>query len=111
MKNRVLFVLLFTCMFSCNNIKVENNSLVDDTATKIDDDEKLLSSIITINNIVPLETNDSSLLGNISKIVKNDETYYIKAKGQPLMTFSETGKFNRTIGNLGMAPYFIVLRS
>ena len=92
-------------MFSCNNIKVENNSLVDDTATKIDDDEKLLSSIITINNIVPLETNDSSLLGNISKIVKNDETYYIKAKGQPLMTFSETGKFNRTIGNLGMAPY------
>ena len=75
MKNRVLFVLLFTCMFSCNNIKVENNSLVDDTATKIDDDEKLLSSIITINNIVPLETNDSSLLGNISKIVKNDETY------------------------------------
>ena len=105
MKNRVLFVLLFTCMFSCNNIKVENNSLVDDTATKIDDDEKLLSSIITINNIVPLETNDSSLLGNISKIVKNDETYYIKAKGQPLMTFSETGKFNRTIGNLGMAPY------
>lgn len=91
-------------MFSCKNIKVENDSLVDDRTIIIDENERELSSIINVKNIISLETNDSCLIGNISKIIRKNDCFYIKSKGRPLMRFTGTGKYYGAIGKLGVAP-------
>lgn len=53
-------------------------------------------------NYIPLETTDSSLIGNRPYIRKFRNTLLVASEKQPIMMFSiENGKFIKTIGNIG----------
>ena len=53
---------------------------------------------------LPLETNDSSLLGNIQRIVYKNDRYFIDNRSQ-ISIFNDEGIFVRTINKLGIGPY------
>ena len=53
---------------------------------------------------LPLETNDSSLLGNIKRIVYKNGRYFISNRSQ-ISIFNDKGHFVRTINKLGNGPY------
>jgi len=55
--------------------------------------------------IIPLETTDSSLLGDIYGIAFYNNHYYIgDSRGNYLFCFDEKGKFVRKIGKVGQGP-------
>ena len=98
-------------VMSCTNTETEFTSIVDDKSIKIEEDKTLMSSVVKIDNIIPLETTDSCLIGQIDKIVKKNGNIYVKSTNKSLFSFSETGKFLCSIGNLGIGPeeYSIIL--
>ena len=53
---------------------------------------------------LPLETNDSSLLGNIKRIVYKNDRYFIDNRNR-ISIFNDEGIFIRTIDKLGIGPY------
>lgn len=100
----IYYFLLLLCIVSCKKADNKSIALVDDIDVDIEDRKTLMSSFIELNNVVPLETTDSSLLGSIEKIIKFDGDFYIKSKNRPLDVFSGTGKFKKKIGSLGVGP-------
>lgn len=55
--------------------------------------------------IIPLETNDSSVLGRNSHIVYADEENFIICADMRIFRFSSDGKFLNTIGSRGNGPF------
>lgn len=99
--NILVLILIF---ISCDKTPSTINSIVDDTNIEVKSSELSLSSIVKIKKIIPLETNSASLLGNIEKIMKRNNKYYIKSKNRSLAIFDLTGKYVNSIGSLGVGP-------
>jgi hypothetical protein len=70
------------------------------------------SEIISLEDIVdsvkytPLETSNDCLIGEINKIIYNDNQYYIldRTKTKTLFCFDSQGRFIRKFGNPGQGP-------
>lgn len=63
------------------------------------------SRLFKLKSIVPLQTNDKSLIGRITKVIATDEYYFVfDRKNQKLLQFSKSGKFYRQIGQRGKGP-------
>ena len=110
MKDLYFLMFIFFAV-SCARDKTEVISIVDDKFVEISQDKSLMSSIIQITNIIPLETNDSCLIGQIEKVVKKNGNIYVKSTNKPLLSFSETGKYLAKIGSFGLGPeeYSVIL--
>lgn len=105
MRNYVGIMSLLLLGTSCwDNRQTMESVLIDDKDIVAIEEQTLLSSILEVENVVPLETNDSSLLGNIKKVVKEGSDIYISSYTRPLMRFSEAGAFENSIGKVGIAP-------
>lgn len=64
-----------------------------------------LSEICEDIQIIPLETKDSCLVGECSKVTVTDEFIYIlDSKSNQLHCFDRKGRFVRNIGSVGRAP-------
>lgn len=109
MKNRniqslILLSILF--LMSCEESKQTNmsNHLVD--TSKITNIEgKPLSSLLEHFDIIPLETSDNCLIGEIYTVKKRNGRYYIQHTNQRrLDVFDENGKHLSTIGGVGNGP-------
>lgn len=74
--------------------------------SKITDDTFKLSDIASSFSIIPLETNDSCLIGEISKLEFFNENIFVldKTYSARLFVFSKNGKFLYDIGKRGTAP-------
>ena len=74
--------------------------------SKITDDTFKLSDIASSFSIIPLETNDSCLIGEISKLEFFNENIFVldKIYSARLFVFSKNGKFLYDIGKRGTAP-------
>jgi len=99
----VLFVLLLL-IISCKSNESRLNC--DLTHIEVNVEAKQycpLDRYFKIKNIVLLETCDSSLMGNISKLqVKSNKFYFLS--GKSLFIFKETGEFLWKISNEGRGP-------
>lgn len=93
-----------TTLFGCNKNEIQENHIIDTQATKIHKTDIRLSEIISVKNIVPLETTDKSLIGIIDKLVKVNHRYFIKSSGARILCFDENGKYMNEIGNIGSGP-------
>lgn len=64
------------------------------------------SDIITDYNVIPLETTNESLIGNIDKIVFHDNQFFIldQFKVRTIFVFSSTGKFMWKLSKFGKGP-------
>lgn len=102
-KISVCLTIIFITFTSCREDSRKNSQgFIISDVSKIQENEVNLSSLIEVKNIVPLETNDSSLIGgNIRKILKHGHLFYVSFDRTTLLCFSEDGTFVRRIGTLG----------
>jgi hypothetical protein len=106
----IYFITLFLSLFviiSCNN---------RDTASRRDSTVKYIKALNgetdTPENplrfedvvIVPLETNDDILIGNISNVIVTDTLIFISDWNDKLFVFGKDGKFKNMIGTKGRGP-------
>lgn len=63
-----------------------------------------LSSILSRYRLIPLQTSDSSLVGAVVKVVKNDGRYYISDRSDQLSVFDAQGRFLGRIAGRGAGP-------
>lgn len=101
-----LFIILLIC--SCTNSKSDKNDNINSILIKDSDLNKKykLSEIIDSVLLIPLETNDSCLIGNISKILMVGDTICIlDGKVNRILYFDKQGKFISAISHMGRAPF------
>lgn len=105
MKKYVLPILAMTFACACQQQKnIDTNEAIITDSTEIIDTNTPMSSIMEISNIIPLETSELSLLGEIEKIIKRNGVIYVKSRNRALTIFDEKGKFLHTIGAIGAGP-------
>ncbi len=106
MRRIVLFVLTVFFVSACSrkNIVKTKESIITDSVEVVNKKNTLMSSIMTISNIIPLETSEHSILGEIEKIIKRDGFIYVKSRNRPLALFDEKGRFIHNIGKIGAGP-------
>lgn len=96
-----LIYLLSLCLFSCSSPNGKNKKI------NIADGIENLQPLYVLDfadevSYIPLETTDSSLIGNRPYIRKFRNTLLVASEKQPIMMFNlENGKFIKTIGNIG----------
>ena len=93
-------------IWSCSNSKADSDIMVvniDEALNKVEDVK--LSDYAADINYIMLETADSALLGNITKIAFNNENIYIGSTDQmkTVHVFSKDGKFIKNVGIRGRA--------
>jgi hypothetical protein len=98
--NLILMVLLCSCRQ--NELSKEDNTLPVD----IDQIDKVsISELFERIELIPLETNETSLINIITKAVFTDNMYYIFDPVQDaLLCFDENGGFIRQISQKGSGP-------
>ena len=107
-QNFQTLIFLFSILFllSCKQSKQTDTSnyLVD--SNKITNIEgKKLSSLLEHFEIIPLETSDQCLIGEIYTLKKRNGRYYVQHTNQmKLDVFDENGKHLNTIGRVGNGP-------
>jgi len=117
MKIKLLVITFVVCsgLTSCSS-----GSKDDDSARKVIDIEssintiqiKKLSEVAKGIEYIPLETNDSALLNNISKIAVENSKIYVSDNSNKLFVFNRSGKHLRTLNRKGRGPgEYVVLRN
>lgn len=105
MKNKIyllgIAVLLLTACMEKQQDKT--NYLVKETEIQQYNLDKL-SDIVEYFDIVPLETSDDCLLGEINVIKKRAGRYYIRTNANRLDVFDENGKYLMKVGSIGQGP-------
>ena len=101
-------LIIFFAFGSCNYNSDKKQSLVvisEKDVTHIND--TLIYEIIDSISIIPLDETPECLLGDIRKIQKNNNEYYIMSEGSNRLSeiyrFSHDGRFLNKIGRLGNA--------
>lgn len=108
MNNKIYFILIFAGLFAgCDN--KQNQQITAENVIKIDDSELTIpykaSDIFKDIALIPLETNDSCLIGYIVKIeITDDAIYTLDMQSKSLFAFTKEGKFKSRIGNSGQGP-------
>lgn len=102
----LLFVALIFC--SCNLERKEDSLSIDSWEIPTSEStEKKVSNLIQDNYfLVPLQTNDSSLIVKIEKVVLDQDFLFIldPLSPQPVKVFDSKGKHLRNIGRKGGGP-------
>ncbi|MHC1780737.1 MAG: 6-bladed beta-propeller [Bacteroidales bacterium] len=106
-RSLIIPILLSVAIISCNsgaNKGVNSNRVIDI--------EKSIGSIEVVNlsevaksiNYIPLETNDSALISNISKIICENDKIYVSDNSDKLYIFDLNGKYLNTLNRKGRGP-------
>lgn len=101
-----LMIFLVICIHSCRDKESDNARLVTiDVAALFDERvEAPLSAIGDLFKVVPLETNEESIIsGNPSRVIFANGNYYVDSK-KLIYRFSENGEFLNPIGKVGRGP-------
>lgn len=104
MKKIFLSLLLVYSFYSCNA-----KGTTDKSVERIDMLQGLgshnIENLIKSIRIIPLETNDASLIHQIKKIKKVDQNWYVlDYNDSPIKRFSQDGHFITQIGKKGQGP-------
>lgn len=108
MKNFFLHTIIICSFFffSCKESKKN-----EDVKNKLSFLEKEMDSIGVTDifhdfEYIALETNDESIIGEVSKILIYDNKYYLldKTRGMKVYVFNDKGDFIRSIGKKGKGP-------
>lgn len=103
LKYLFLIIYLVAC-YSCHRQNVASE--VTMTVEKEDLSKRYkLSDIVQDYDLIPLETNDTCLIGNCRKIIFDSTTFYLKdGVTKTLFHFNLKGKLLRKIGKTGRGP-------
>ena len=105
MKNNFLLLLpLVLCLsaVSCSKPVQQNDTSV--YTLKLDSLADQFPSL-QITRCIPLETNDESLIANITKLIYQDKVFYIWDRtGKKVLLFDDKGLFLKSIHKVGQGP-------
>ena len=96
----IAVLLLTACM---EKQQYKTNYLVKETEIQQYNSDKL-SAIVEYFDIVPLETSDDCLLGEINVIKKRAGRYYVRTNANRLDVFNGDGKHLMKVGGVGQGP-------
>jgi hypothetical protein len=106
--SQLLIVGANLLMLSCNPVEKENLKSLDSWEIPTSEStEQKVSNLIQDNYfLVPLQTNDSSLIVKIEKVVLDQDILFIldPLSPQPVKVFDSKGKHLRNIGRKGGGP-------
>ena len=105
MKKLFIYTILISIFTVSCQTPVENESeniLVEESNVTFYKGD-YMSDIVESFDIIPLETNDSSLIGMPHFIKKRNHRYFLKFQDK-LSVFDEQGKFIMNVGNIGQGP-------
>lgn len=106
-----LFSILLFLVLSCQK-KNKSNINRDDIETisfyEVYSEKLPFSFFVDTIELIPLETNDENMIGEITRLIFYDDKYYVRAtnsmqNGQ-LFVFDKTGNYLRKIGKKGGGP-------
>lgn len=106
----VVFLIVILLITSCQGINDSNIKSDIGTVSFYENfSEKIpFSSFVDTIEIIPLETTDENMIGEITRIIFSDEKYYVRStngmQNGKLFVFDETGKFIGRIGKNGNGP-------
>lgn len=109
MKNICIILLLFL-ITSCSEKKEKNKIINSEPIIKLNISNILFnensdySNFIDSVEVVKLETNANSLIGNIQKIEFQNNKFYVLDDSQVLFIFDETGKYLNKLNKRGKGP-------
>ena len=106
---KILFVQLIICIsllvISCSNPKnTDSNVLWDQVKLPQEENPSWTELFSKSYKLLPLETNDACLIGQIDKIKKFKKHYYIVSSGSSIFHFDEQGKFISSLTQKGAGP-------
>lgn len=104
-KYNLVSILIVSCILlvsGCTHTTDEQNSIIGSGQTHSMNECKM-SDIVSQVQFIPLETNDSVLVGEVRKIKQRNGNLYILADGR-LLKFSHDGKFERDMVGVGGGP-------
>ena len=110
MKNHILFIILSFCFFSCQHTGDSTNDSTIETIPIFSNYTKQLPFSAFVDNIelIPLETTEDNLIGEITRLIFNDGKYYIRSthgmQNAKLFVFDENGKYLKRISKQGGGP-------
>ena len=112
-KNKIILYgilyLIIILTVSCNNKKKSQHSNVIQLESAVGNYNILNLSDYTMDiKYIPLETNDSALVGNVAQISYENDEIFIKSTNNLMYScylFDNNGKICRKIGNYGQGPY------
>ena len=104
---RTVYSFLFVCCFfltSCSHVSQSNYSVIDlVNHNQLPIEEIFISDISDFVHIIPIETNDSILIGRIYEIKIETNKLYIRASNG-VFVFDHNGKFLNSVGSKGRGP-------
>lgn len=103
MKKLIVYVCCMLALCACKNTTPNATYLIDIEKIPTQSDE-YLSSIISDLKLIPLETNDSCLIGEVDVIKKRNGRYCVQSGRNVLHIFDEQGHFINRIGQQGSGP-------
>ena len=106
MRINILYVIgVSLCLLvACNNKEKTEDSLFPDlNYTQNISKNTALSTFFPNYRLIKLETNDSCLIGNTSKVLKSNHHYYVNTDDK-IFKFSDTGVFLSKLASKGMGP-------
>lgn len=114
-RSLIIPILLSATFISCNSgaDKGVNSNRVIDIEKSIGSIEIVnLSEVAKSINYIPLETNDSALISNISRIICENDKIYVTDNSDKLYIFDLNGKYLNTLNRKGRGPQeYNVLRN
>lgn len=112
MKNSIFVIILSVCLLSCQHTG-DSSTTKDSTIETIPvfsnyTAELPFSAFVDTIELIPLETTEENLIGEITRLIFNDGKYYIRStnsmQNAKLFVFDENGKYIQKIGNKGVGP-------
>lgn len=100
----ILIILEVVVVVSCKSSDAPLLASIQITPDKVLGAYDLANDVETTFDIIPLETNDSCLVGNIQRIIFQNNKYYILDNNHTITIFDNTGKFNSVFNKRGRAP-------
>lgn len=95
-------VLIFTLVFSCQSTP-EKKNLVD-LPEQVESEKVNLSSLMKDYTVIPLETTENDLLGDVMKVIQKDNRFYILSgdySNQKLSIYDSEGHLLKKIARQG----------
>ena len=110
--SKILFIYLLVILFGCS-CGSHSGSNSDNDYTTIDFESSLVdklkfSQFVDTIEFIPLETTDENLIGEIQRIIYDDEKYYIRVtrgmQNANLLVFDKKGKYLWGLNKRGNGP-------
>lgn len=106
LKDQVICIVLFTFIIglqACTSEPVKKSEIITFEAFKNRIPALKSSDLVDDIEFIPLETTHENLIGRISKLIKEDDKYYIldSKSARKILVFDSAGQFLFSFGNVG----------